>query len=61
MEKLFKTKYGTKILIPMDTYISRDIAGMSKGKEFRIQALADSDSSTSIISLDLAEQLKLGG
>ena len=43
----------------MDTYISRDISCMSKGKGLRIQALADSGSSASIISLDLAEQLKL--
>ena len=54
--RLCNTKYGSKQLVPMTTILAKSIVSMSKGQGVKIQALADSGSSTSIISLELASK-----
>ena len=56
--RLCNTKYGSKQLVPMTAILAKSIVSMSKGQGVKIQALADSGSSASIISLELA--IKLG-
>ena len=59
---IYNTKYGSKSLVPMDSFVAKDLVSMSAGGEvMRVQALVDSGSSASIISLDLARQLGLEG
>ena len=55
---LCNTKYGSKQLVPMNAILAKNIVSMSKGQGVKIQALADSGSSASIISLEFA--IKLG-
>ena len=57
--RLCNTKYGSKQLVPMTTILAKSIVSMSKGQGVKIQALADSGSSASIISLELAIKLDL--
>ena len=57
--RIYNTEYGSKSLVPMDSFVAKDLFSMSKGEVLKIQALADSGSSASIISLDLARQLGL--
>ena len=56
--RLYNTKYGSKQLVPMDAILAKGIVPMSQGQGLKIKALADSGSSASIISLELA--IKLG-
>ena len=57
--RIYNTKYGSKPLVPMNTILAKNIVSMSGGKGLGIKALADSGSSASIISLELAVKFGL--
>ena len=58
LHRICNTKYGSKQLVSMDAILAKSIVAMSKSQGEKIQALADSGSSATIISLELA--IKLG-
>ena len=52
-------KYGLEVLLTMNTWISRTGRWEKRNPSVRVEALADSGSSVSILSFDLAGKIKM--
>ena len=59
MHSVNTTKYGWEALITMRALISRHGSWVEKMRKTRVEALADSGSSVSIISFNLAQTINL--